>query len=193
MPFPSSLCVYCASMLPSDPAPRQEAERLGQILANNGIRLVYGGGSIGLMGVTARACLEAGGRVTGIIPTFLDEREVGLADAELEIVESMHVRKRRMVEESDGFVILPGGLGTLDETLEIITWRQLDLHDKPIVLVNIGGYWDPLVALIDNVIAKGYAKASARALFTVVAGVDDILPAVIGAPEASEKVEAERL
>lgn len=128
-------------------------------MATNGIRLVYGGGRVGVMGAVANAVLEAGGVVTGVIPDFLMQREHGHHDVtHLEVVASMHERKARMAELSDAFIVLPGGLGTLEELFEIMTWRQLGLHDKPIVVINPDGHWDRLRGLIDDLVAAGYAR-----------------------------------
>lgn len=176
------VCVYCGSADRVNETYRRAAVEFGMILARAGIELVYGGGRIGLMGLCANAALAAGGRVIGIIPAHLHDAEVGHHGvSELLVVGSMHERKRRMVELSDAFVVLPGGLGTLDETFEIITWRQLHLHDKPIVIANIAGYWAPFEALVDHVIASGFASSAARRLYTTVATVGDILPAIAAA------------
>lgn len=175
----SSLCVYCGSSVGARPEYKDTAVALGQLLARSGIRLVYGGGSIGLMGAMAGACLEAGGRVTGIIPHFLDKLEVGMEGlTEIEKTESMHERKMRMAELSDGFIVMPGGLGTLDETFEILTWRQLQLHDKPIVLLNTAGYWDHFVHLLEHQVNEGFVKPANLALFQVADSVEDVLPAL---------------
>ena len=179
----TSLCVYCGSSIGVDPAHRAAAGRLGGLMAERGVRLVFGGGRTGLMGVLADAVLAAGGSVVGVIPDHIEEREVGHGGvSELLIVDSMHERKHRMFELADGFAVLPGGLGTLDETLEIITWRQLGLHDKPIVLVDSAGYWAPLEGLLEHVIAGGFARPDTRRLYTVVATVDDIFDALAAAP-----------
>jgi len=173
------LCVYCGSSDQVDALYRDAADRLGAILAEAGIELVYGGGRIGLMGIVANAVLRGGGRVTGIIPAHLHDAEVGHHGvSELIVVASMHERKQLMFERSDAFVVLPGGLGTLDETFEIITWKQLRLHDKPILIVNVGGYWAPLFSLIDHVIESGFAAPSARDHFSTVSRVEDVLPAL---------------
>ncbi len=180
----TSLFVYCGSSSGVDTAHHAAAARLGRLLAERGVRLVYGGGGIGLMGIMADAALAAGGSVTGIIPHHLQEREVGHgAITELIVVGSMHARKRKMFELADAFAVLPGGMGTLDEALEVITWRQLALHDKPVVLVDNAGYWAPLMALIDHAIGAGFAPPSARRLFTVVDTVEAIFDAVARAPE----------
>jgi hypothetical protein len=190
----SALCVYCGSAVGNDPAYRAAATALGTAMAARGIGLVYGGGRIGLMGVVADAVLAGGGKVTGIIPEHLQRREVGHQEiTELRIVSSMHERKRLMSEIADGFVVLPGGLGTLDETLEIVTWRQLELHDKPIVIADFGGYWRPLLGLVDAVIAGGFARPTCRDLFTVADSVEGVFRALDQAPAPRRPVDAERL
>jgi uncharacterized protein (TIGR00730 family) len=167
-----AVAVFCGSRTGHDPAYRAAAEALGHGLAKAGIRLVYGGGRIGLMGVMADAALAAGGKVTGVIPEFLSRREVAhAAVTELIVTDSMHSRKQRMFEASDAFVSLPGGLGTLDETIEIITWRQLRLHDKPILICDVTGSAAPFLATIEAAIAADFATAGTRALYEVVAGV----------------------
>jgi uncharacterized protein (TIGR00730 family) len=172
-----SLCVYCGSSSQVDPRYREAAVRLGTLLAEQRVTLVYGGGRVGLMGLLADACLQAGGAVVGVIPEFLRRAEVGHgAVTELLVVESMHERKQTMFQRADGFVILPGGLGTLDETFEILTWKQLKLHDKPMVVVDVAGYWQPLMALIEHVIQENFARPEMRGLFTVVEHVDQVLP-----------------
>jgi uncharacterized protein (TIGR00730 family) len=189
-----SLCVYCGSASQVDPRYRNAAVRLGEVLAGRGITLVYGGGRVGLMGLMADACLQAGGQVVGIIPEFLRSREVGHgAVTELVVVDGMHVRKQAMFDRSDGFVILPGGLGTLDETFEVLTWKQLRLHDKPIVVADIAGYWQPFGALIDHVIGAGFAGPAMRKLFTVVDDVDQIVPAAEAAAAPLVASESGRL
>lgn len=190
----SSLCVYCGSSAGIDPLYRAVAERLGRLMAENRIRLVYGGGRIGLMGILADAVIAAGGAAVGVIPEFLETREVGHQGVdELHIVDSMHSRKNLMFELSDAFAVLPGGFGTLDEAFEIITWRQLKLHDKPIVLIDAGGYWRPLLRLIDHVIARGFARPEYRELFTVVPNVEDVFAAIRKEPEPSVPDLPERL
>lgn len=175
----ASLCVFCGSRRGGDPRYAEQADRLGRLMAENGIRLVYGGGGIGLMGILADAVLRAGGQAIGVIPAFLQKLEVGKTGlSELIVVDSMHERKRRMFELSDGFVVLPGGLGTLDETLEILTWRQLRLHDKPVIVVDVAGYWSALDALVDGVIDGGFADPGARRLYTRVGRVEEVLPAL---------------
>lgn len=152
-----SICVYCGSNTGSDPIFRESAESLGREMAHAGIRLVYGGGSIGLMGILARAVLAHGGTVTGIIPQFLKDREVMLNEAsELVVTADMHERKRVMFERSDAFVALPGGIGTLEEVVEMMTWAQLDQHEKPILIANINGFWDPLISQFERMTGDGF-------------------------------------
>jgi uncharacterized protein (TIGR00730 family) len=190
----SSLCVYCGSATGVDPTYREAAVRLGRLMAENRIRLVYGGGRVGLMGVLADSVIAHGGSVAGVIPRFLETREVGHRGvSELHIVDSMHIRKNLMFELSDAFAVLPGGFGTLDETFEIITWRQLKLHDKPIVLVDAGGYWQPFLNLVDHVIGNGLARPECRALFTVVSDVDEVIAAIRREPEPAVPDLPERL
>lgn len=178
-----ALCVFCGSRMGTNVNFRAAAERLGMLMAERGIRLVYGGGAIGLMGVVATSVLAHGGKVTGVIPDFLMSLEVGNPGVtDLVVVDSMHERKARMFELSDGFVVLPGGLGTLDETIEIATWKQLQLHAKPIVAVNIDGYWDTLGTLLDGVVAGGFAHPAMPALITTVDTVDAVFDAVAEPP-----------
>ncbi len=171
-----SLCVFCGSRAGVDPAFTEAAERLGRNLAERQVRLVYGGGSIGLMGVVTQAVLDNGGQVTGVIPEFLMRREVGNpALTELIVVDSMHERKRRMFELADAFAVLPGGLGTLDEAIEIITWQQLGLHAKPIAVLSVSDFWTVFETLIEHIIAQGFADAAIRNLFTVTGDVESLL------------------
>ncbi len=185
----ASLCVFCGSKAGTDPACREAAAELGRLMARRGVRLVYGGGGIGLMGVLSDAVLESGGEAVGVIPDFLVKYEVANPRlTETVITGSMHKRKQRMFELSDGFVVLPGGLGTLDEAIEVITWKQLQLHAKPVVVVNVGGYWEPLAALVDGVIGGGFGHAGVAELFTVVDGVGDVFEALESAPEPKAEV-----
>lgn len=189
----SALCVYCGSSVGFNPRHQQAARKLGAMMAERGVTLVYGGGRIGLMGVIADSVLANGGRVVGIIPHHLDLREVGHRGAsELHVVDSMHVRKHQMFELSDAFAVLPGGMGTLDETFEILTWRQIGLHDKPLILVNLDNYWDPLVDLIHHAIDNGFANRRTLSLFTVVDRVEDIFTAVERQPEPAVPCKPER-
>ena len=183
MPHIRSVAVFCGASLGISPVFRAAAEDLGRGIAQAGWRLVYGGGQLGLMGVVAAAAREAGGKVTGIIPEFLQRREVVKDDVtELLVTDSMHSRKRAMFERADAFVTLPGGLGTLDETVEIITWRQLNLHDKPILICDVMGSSAPLVAAIETAIALGFARPEVRHLFDVHEGVPLVLARLAALP-----------
>jgi uncharacterized protein (TIGR00730 family) len=185
------VCVYCGSSGRVDEIYRAAATRLGVILAKAGLDLVYGGGRIGLMGLLADAALASGGHVTGVIPNFLHDRELAHSGlSELLLVDSMHERKRRMFELADAFVVLPGGLGTLDETFEIVTWKQLGLHDKPVVLVDVARYWMPLIELVEHVVASGFAPRSSLGLYRVVPRVEDVLGALAAAPQAQLATES---
>jgi len=196
-----AICVYCGSSPGTDPAFIEAARDFGQILAENGIRLVYGGGSIGLMGALADSAIRHGGAATGIIPEFLTakERPRRLAQEQI-ITRDMHERKRAMFERADAFVALPGGLGTLEELVEQMTWAQLGRHRKPMLIANINGFWDPLLTLIDHMRALGLVPAGSRgADLLVVDRIEDILPKLRAAARAvSEREEqlaipAERL
>ena len=173
-----SICVYCGSSPGTDPIFVETAQKFGQILAQNGITLVYGGGSRGLMGALALSVHEHGGRVIGVIPEFLKVRERMFTGAEEIIVtRDMHERKRTMFERADAFVALPGGLGTLEELVEQMTWAQLGRHKKPILVANVNGFWDPLLALIAHMRTLALVPPPARGVNLLVAErVDDILP-----------------
>jgi uncharacterized protein (TIGR00730 family) len=174
-----SVCVYCGSGPGKNPAFAEAARALGRILAKSRIALVYGGGSLGLMGETARSVLDHGGHVTGIIPGFLSEREHMLIEAqELIVVDDMHQRKQLMFVKSDAFVALPGGLGTLEEFVEQLTWSQLGRHAKPIVLANIDGFWNPLLTLFDKMSGEGFIRRGLELNVTVVDRVEKIVPAI---------------
>jgi uncharacterized protein (TIGR00730 family) len=152
-----SICVYCGANTGAPPQYTAAAEALGRDMARHDVRLVYGGGSIGLMGVLARAVMEDGGKVTGIIPQFLRDREVMLREVDdLVVTADMHERKRTMFERSDAFVALPGGIGTLEEVVEMMTWAQLDQHAKPVMIVNIGGFWNPLIEQFQRMMSEGF-------------------------------------
>jgi uncharacterized protein (TIGR00730 family) len=177
-----NICVYCGSGKGNDPAYAEAAHALGRSLADHGIGLVYGGGGMGLMGEVARATLDAGGRVTGIIPGFLTEREHMLLDAdELVITANMHERKQLMFEKSDAFVALPGGIGTLEELVEQLTWYQLGQHTKPIVIANIRGFWAPFLSLLQHMRQDAFIRNGLEVSFTVVDDAAKIVPAVIAA------------
>ncbi|MDF2233087.1 TIGR00730 family Rossman fold protein [Albimonas sp. CAU 1670] len=166
---PYSVCVYCGSRHGARESYRAAAEAVGRGLAARGIRLVYGAGDVGLMGEVARAAGEAGGQTFGVIPRHLEALEVGRRELTSYVVtETMHERKKVMLMNSDAVVALPGGAGTLDELFEALTWRQLGLHDKPVLLLNTEGYWDPLLALIEHVVAEGMAGESFLDLYETV-------------------------
>ncbi len=188
-----SLCVYCGSSGAVAAQYRDAARELGARLAKAGIEVVYGGGRVGLMGLLADAALGAAGKVTGIIPSHIRDAEMAHHGVtELVVVDSMHERKRLMAERADAFAILPGGIGTLDETFEIVSWKQLRLHDKPILLVDIGGYWAPLRTLLDHIVAHGFARPETRGLLQIVPSVAGLMAMLSEAPTAHETV-AERL
>jgi uncharacterized protein (TIGR00730 family) len=179
MPKTKSICLYCGSSANTRKSHRVAATEFGTLLAAQGISLVFGGGRMGLMGLAADAALKGGGEVIGVIPDFLVEREVGYAECTvLHTKHTMHDRKQQMAELSDAFVILPGGLGTLDEAFEIITWKQLGLHDKPVVIANIDGYWDALNTLFENMNDEKYVPTGYDKLFRSVSTIGDILPAI---------------
>lgn len=169
------VCVYCGSSAGNDPRFAAVARKFGAALARAGIGVVYGGGRVGLMGAVADAALEAGGEVIGIIPRFLQEREVAHHGADLRVVESMHERKQLMSELSDAFVALPGGFGTFEEFFEIVTWVQLRLIDAPCIIANVDGYYDALVALIDGAVASGFINTTNRAIVESYASLDEVI------------------
>jgi uncharacterized protein (TIGR00730 family) len=173
------ICLFCGSRHGTDPRYRSAATRFGELAGAAGVELIYGGGHVGLMGAAADAAMMNGSRVVGLIPARLLEREVGhRAITELIVTRDMFERKQQMIDRADAFVVLPGGLGTLDELLEVLTLRQLGYHDKPIILVNLAGYWDPWLTMVDRVIEEGYAAPSARILQRIVDDVEDVLPAL---------------
>lgn len=173
----NAICVYCGSSPGTEPAFVEAAQKFGQILAENGIRLIYGGGSVGLMGALAGSVLEHGGEVTGVIPEFLTRRERPRHMAqELIVTRDMHERKRIMFERADAFVAMPGGIGTLEELVEQLTWVQLGRHKKPILVANIQGYWGPLLALIDHMREVKFIPAAFRVDFLHTKRVEEILP-----------------
>lgn len=188
-----NICVYCGSGPGHNPAFVQAARDFGRILAAEEIGLVYGGGSLGLMGETARSVIRHGGRVTGIIPAFLSAREHMLLEAhELVVVDNMHQRKHLMFVKSDAFVALPGGLGTLEEFVEQLTWSQLEQHQKPIVLANIDSFWDPLLSLFVRMQQEDFIRHGLELHLEVVDRVDAIIPAITRAlVPRGEEAEAE--
>jgi uncharacterized protein (TIGR00730 family) len=175
-----SVCVFCGSSDAADPKFLDAARALGETLATSGLRLVYGGGGVGLMGACARAADEAGGRVLGIIPDFLIGKERALETVEHIVVNSMHERKMIMFERSDGFVVLPGGIGTLEEIVELLSWRRLDLHAKPVVFYNPRGFWEPLFKLFQHTVDEKLTPADFMGSWTAVDRVEDIVPALRG-------------
>ena len=183
-----SLCVYCGSSPSPDPAYEAEIRAFGKELAARGVRLIYGGSSRGLMGALADEVLKAGGKVVGVIPKALEGREAahrGLT--ELKVVGSFHEREQMLFDLADGFVAFPGGFGTMEEIIEMITWKQVGIHGKPIVLANIGGYFDPLVRQFDMAIEKKFARKEDRILFAVAENTKGILTFLEGAPVMARK------
>ena len=181
-PTIASVCVYCASSNAASPAWMEAAATLGRALAKEGLRLVYGGGGVGLMGACAAAAHDAGGAVLGIIPEFLTGREQAFTRVETVVVTSMHERKIRMFNEADGFVVLPGAIGTLEEAIELISWRRLGLHAKPIVFFNPDGFWNPLFALFERFIETRLVPREFLDCFTVVDSIEDAIPSLRAAP-----------
>jgi uncharacterized protein (TIGR00730 family) len=195
----NAVCVYCGSSPGTEPAFVAAAKKLGQIFAENGVRLIYGGGSVGLMGAIAEAVLAHGGEATGIIPEFLMQKERATHDHEMIVTGGMHERKRKMFERADAFVALPGGIGTLEELVEQLTWIQLGRHKKPILIANIGGYWNPFLELIEHMRAVRFVPPALRVDFLVADRVEDILPMLqdaarrVAETEKAMAVPAERL
>lgn len=196
----NAICVYCGSNAGTEPAFAEAASRFGKILAENGVRLIYGGGSVGLMGTLANAVLTHGGKATGIIPDFLTQRErPRRLSQELIITRDMHERKRTMFERADAFVALPGGIGTLEELVEQLTWAQLGRHRKPILIANISGYWDPLLTLVAHMRERAFVPDSLAINFLVTERVEEILPVLRHAArgraeaETAMAIPAERL
>ncbi len=174
-----SICVFCGARTGHDAAFSDAAEALGAAIAGMGARLVYGAGDVGLMGILARSAMAAGANCLGVIPQHLMDMEVGKRDlSEFVITADMHERKMTMFLQSDVIAVLPGGAGSLDEFFEVLTWAQIGLHQKPIFLINIAGYWGPLLALIEHIIAQGFAAPSLRGLFSVVDSVAEFAAAV---------------
>ncbi|MDP2802469.1 MAG: TIGR00730 family Rossman fold protein [Phreatobacter sp.] len=174
-----SICVYCGSGSGHDVVHEQAARELGAAMARAGIRLVYGGGGIGLMGTLAKSVVDGGGKVLGIIPDFLKRKEMPL-DAVIDVVtvSDMHTRKMRMFIEADAFVALPGGIGTLEELVEQLTWAQLGRHAKPVIIANVGGFWDPLRVLLDHMKSEGFIRPGLAVKYTVIDEIRDIIPTI---------------
>ena len=180
-----SVCIYCGSSPGRDPAFVESAAELGRCLARADVALVYGGGDWGLMGAAARACLEAGGTVTGVIPEFLLQREQaaganGLDGATMIVVPDMHTRKQTMFEKADAFVALPGGIGTLEELVEVLTWAQLSRHTKPIGLLNINEFWSPLLTLVEHMTDQGFLHNPELTGLRIATRADDVLSSLGG-------------
>lgn len=191
---PESICLFCGSSVGNDPVYRNIAERFGALVAKNGVRLVFGGGRIGLMGVAADAALRNGGEVVGVIPEHLQRRELGHDGLDaLHVVDTMHTRKNLMFELSDAVAIMPGGIGTMDEAFEVITWRQLGLHDKPILFIDETGYWAPFRALIDSIIDRGFGGDNIGRLFATVTSVDGLFDVLDNMPEPARAEDLRRL
>ena len=181
-----SVCVYCGSGEGQDPAYAHAARVVGEALAGAGLRLVYGGGNLGLMGLVARTVIDKGGMVTGIIPQFLSERERMLHDVqEMIVTDNMHQRKMLMFDRADAFVALPGGVGTLEELVEMMTWYQLGQHTKPIVLANINGFWGPLLSLLDHMRAERFIREGFEVSYQVAETAEDVVPQIMAAPGPS--------
>jgi hypothetical protein len=181
---PSSVCVFCGARFGADPANRELAVKLGELLAREKITLVYGGGGVGLMGLLANAALKAGGKAVGIIPRFLLKREAGHpALSETVVVETMHERKLQMFERAEAIIVLPGGLGTLEEFFEVLSWRTLALHTKPIVIIDQGGYWQPLDKLLRAVVEGGFADRAHLDVVAFVKNLDELLPTLANMPK----------
>jgi len=178
----SSVCVYCASSSAVAAEFTSAAESLGVILARENLRLVYGGGGVGLMGACARAAHAAGGRVLGVIPHFLTSHERPLKMVDTVVVNSMHERKMMMFEEADAFAILPGGIGTLEEVIELLSWRRLGLHAKPIVFLNLSGFWTPLFELLEHIVQQDLVPEEFRECWRSVDRVEDIVPSLRSMP-----------
>jgi len=186
-----SICIYCGSKTGKNPANIESAQHLGRILAERNIRMIYGGGSIGLMGVTAKAAMDAGGHVVGVITQHLEELEVGLKGISMRHIEAtMHARKMRMFELSDGFIALPGGSGTLDEIAEILCWHQIGLHNKPCVLLNNTGYWDPLMQMLRTMHDQGFLTAAGQDYFHLAASPADAVNYIV--QHSSRRIDAKR-
>lgn len=190
-----SVCVFCGSSEAADPAYLQAAAEVGRALAAADLRLVYGGGGVGLMGACARAAHDAGGRVLGIIPDFLVGRERALESVEHVVVTNMHERKMMMFERSDGFVVLPGGIGTLEEVVELLSWRRLDLHQKPVVFYNPDDFWEPLFRLFQHTVDAHLTPPEFMNAWTAVDRTDAIVPALLSrpAPAGEPAAAVERL
>ena len=189
-----SICVYCGSQPGRNPDYMEAGRTLGRAIAEHGLRLVYGGGTRGIMGAVSSGVMSSGGRVTGIIPEFLMDKEASKhslsALTELVVTRDMHERKHKMFEQSDAFVTLPGGIGTLEEIVEIMTWGQLGRHKKPMVFANINGFWDPMMELLRHMAEQGFIHTAHLVKPLIIDKIEDIVPAIIAAGRASRGGDA---
>jgi uncharacterized protein (TIGR00730 family) len=189
-----SVCVYCGSSPGKNPVYAQSARQLGASIAAHGLRLTYGGGTKGIMGAVSDAVLENGGKVLGIIPRFLMNKEATATDlselSQLIVTENMHERKHTLFENADAFIALPGGIGTVEEIVEIMTWAQLGRHKKPMVFANIQGFWNPMIALIEHMRAEGFIHSGHLMRPLVIADVEKIIPAILAAAKADDEGDA---
>ena len=189
-----SVCVYCGSSTISNPEFDGPTQDLGRRFAENDITLVYGGGNPGLMGKVTDACMTAGGKVIGIIPDNILKIEPRHDNVtELHVVPNMHVRKQMMAEKSDAFVVMPGGLGTLDETFEILTWKYLGIHSKPVIIANILGYWDPMLALIEHMAKEKFVREEHLGTFTVASTIDEVMDILSRAECCDKSVQSDKI
>lgn len=174
-----SICVYCGSNVGAAPIYTEAAKAMGRTLAERGLRLVYGGGQVGLMGVVADACIDAGGEVTGVIPDFLHHKEIAHPRVkDMHIVKSMHERKLMMADNADAFIAMPGGLGTLEELFEVWTWSQLGRHKKPVAVLNVNGYWDQMLGFLNHMQAEGFVEGRHRDMLLAGETPADVLDAL---------------
>ncbi|WP_280775247.1 TIGR00730 family Rossman fold protein [Rhizobium sp. SG_E_25_P2] len=189
-----SICVYCGSQPGKDPSYMEAGRALGKSIAENGMRLVYGGGTRGIMGAVASGVLSHGGKVIGIIPEFLMDKEASRHSlgslTELVVTEDMHQRKHRMFEEADAFVTLPGGIGTLEEIVEIMTWGQLGRHRKPMVFANVNKFWEPMLELLNHMSGEGFIHTSHLVKPMVIDQIDDIIPSIVAAAQTHSEGDA---
>ncbi|MGU3400175.1 TIGR00730 family Rossman fold protein [Brucellaceae bacterium D45D] len=190
-----SICVYCGSSTGHNPLYREAGLALGKSIAEHGLRLVYGGGTRGIMGAVAQGVMQAGGEVVGIIPTFLLDKEASLEKAkelsELIVVEDMHQRKRMMFQKSDAFVTLPGGIGTVEEIVEMMTWAQIGQHTKPMVFANINNFWQPMLAMLDHMRNEGFLHTAQKVQPLVIDRPEDIIPAILAANGKADQGDPE--
>lgn len=184
----NNICVFCGSAMGNSTIYYEQAHTIGKLMAKNGKRLIYGGGNVGLMGAVADAVMDNGGSVTGVIPDFLMKREVGhLGLSELIVVHSMHERKQKMAELADAFIALPGGMGTLEELAEILTWVQLGIIEKPVALFNLNGFYDPLLAQLDHMVEQGFLKLRNRKMLISITNPQDVIPRLLAAFHQSDE------